>query len=83
MSSTLQDLKTASATLPAPQRAELAQFLLEQPDVLAHFLAQPREEGWADAWQEELARRLDDIRSGKVVGIPAGEVVGRLRERYP
>jgi putative addiction module component (TIGR02574 family) len=75
MTSTLQDLKKASSNLPALQRAELAHFLLRSLD--------PEEDGWAEAWQAELARRLEEIRSGHVVGAPAEEVLGRLRERYP
>jgi len=75
MTSTLQELKDASVGLPAPQRAELAHFLLRS--------LEPEEDGWAEAWQEELARRLQDIRTGQVVGVPAEEVLTRLRERYP
>ena len=75
MTPTLQDLKDASSNLPAPQRAELAHFLLQS--------LEPAEDGWAEAWREELARRLEEIRSGQVVGVPAEEVLGRLRERYP
>jgi putative addiction module component (TIGR02574 family) len=75
MTPTLQDLKDASSGLPAPQRAELAHFLLRS--------LEPEEEGWADAWRQELARRLEQIRTGQVVGVPAEDVLGRLRERYP
>jgi len=75
MTPTLQELKNASSSLPAPQRAELAHFLLRSLG--------PEEEGWADAWRAELARRLEEIRSGQAVGVPAEEVLGRLRERYP
>ncbi|HBI44669.1 MAG TPA: addiction module component [Planctomycetales bacterium] len=75
MTPTLQDLKNVSSSLPAPQRAELAHFLLRSLD--------PEEDGWAEAWRTELAGRLEQIRSGHVVGVPAEEVLGRLRERYP
>ncbi len=75
MTPTLQDLKNASSNLPAPQRAELAHFLLRSPE--------PEEDGWAEAWRTELDRRLEEIRSGHVAGVPAEEVLGRLRERYP
>jgi putative addiction module component (TIGR02574 family) len=75
MTPTLEDLKNASSSLPAPQRAELAHFLLRSLD--------PEEDGWPEAWRTELARRLEEIRSGQVVGVPAEEVLGRLRERYP
>ena len=75
MTPTLQDLKNASSSLPAPQRAELAHFLLRS--------LEPEEGGWAEAWRAELGRRLEEIRSGRVAGVPAEEVLGRLRERYP
>ena len=71
---TLQELKNAASGLPASQRAELAHFLLQS--------LEPEAEGWAEAWQEELARRLKEIRSGQVKGVPAEEVINRLRERY-
>jgi putative addiction module component (TIGR02574 family) len=76
MSPSLRELKAASSTLPASERAELAQFLL-------HSLKPETDEGWAAAWQEESARRLAEIRAGEVKGIPADEVLARLRERYP
>ena len=41
------------------------------------------EGGWTEAWREELGHRLEEIRSGQVVGVPAEDVLGRLRERYP
>jgi putative addiction module component (TIGR02574 family) len=75
MTPTLQDLKDASSGLPAAERAELAHFLLRS-------LA-PEESGWGEAWREELGRRLQEIRAGQVVGVPAEEVLSRLRERYP
>ena len=75
MTPTLQNLKDAAATLPAEDRAELAHFLLES--------LEPVEEGWADAWREELSRRMEEIRTGKAMGIPAEDVLARLRERYP
>ena len=33
--------------------------------------------------REELDRRTEDLHSGRVQGIPADEVLARLRERYP
>jgi putative addiction module component (TIGR02574 family) len=75
MTPTLQDLKDASSNLPAPQRAELARFLVRS--------LESDEGNWSDAWGDELGRRLEEIRSGQVVGVPAEEVLERLRERYP
>ena len=75
MTLTLQDLEDASSNLPAPERAELARFLVRSLEY---------DEGeWAEEWGDELARRLEEIRSGRVVGVPAEVVIARLRERYP
>ena len=35
------------------------------------------------AWKAELQRRIEEIQSGKVVGIPMEEVFRRSREKYP
>ena len=75
MSLTLQELANASAALPAAERAQLAQILLESLET--------EETGWSAAWEVELSRRLDEFRLGKVVGIPAEEVLKELRELYP
>ena len=75
MSPSLVELKAAAALLPAPERAELAHYLLETLD--------PAEEGAAEASREELVRRATDIRSGKAVGKPVEQVLTRLRELYP
>lgn len=40
------------------------------------------EEEWEAAWIPEIERRLEDLRSGKTVGIPAEEVMRRMREKY-
>jgi len=41
----------------------------------------PAEEGVEQAWDEEIKRRVDDIRSGKVKMIPGEEVRRRLAAR--
>jgi putative addiction module component (TIGR02574 family) len=70
MTPTLQDLKDASSGLPAAERAELAHFLLRS--------LEPEKGGWVEAWREELGRRLQEIRAGQVVGVPAEEVLRLL-----
>ena len=35
------------------------------------------------AWNDEIRRRVEEIKSGRVVGIPAEEVDRLLREKYP
>ncbi|MGH7172449.1 MAG: addiction module protein [Gemmataceae bacterium] len=73
MNSSLEEWKTALITLPAQQRAELAHYLLHtldaaEPDAAAEWLALAQ-------------RRMDDVRAGKAVGIPAEQVLESLRER--
>jgi putative addiction module component (TIGR02574 family) len=41
----------------------------------------PAEEGVEEAWAEEIKRRVNDIRSGKVEMIPGEEVRRRLAAR--
>ncbi len=73
--SPLEQLKPILAALSAPERAELASFLL-------HSLDQQEDVGAEAAWDTELARRVAEMESGKVVGIPAAQVFAELREKY-
>jgi putative addiction module component (TIGR02574 family) len=76
MSQTLEKLKREVETLSSQEQVELAPFLLS-------ILGPEETEAEAEkAWDAELARRVADIESGKVVGIPAAEVFARLREKY-
>lgn len=71
MSPTLQELKDAASALPVAERAELAQFLLRSLD------EQDEQEVRAD-WLALAEQRMAEVRSGKVVGIPAEEVLKNL-----
>jgi putative addiction module component (TIGR02574 family) len=73
MPQSLAELKSTLSVLPVPQRAELAQYLLGTLD--------DEEEGAPEAWQSLAEERLADLRSGKVTGIPADEVMKTLRGR--
>jgi putative addiction module component (TIGR02574 family) len=42
---------------------------------------EPAEEGVEAAWDEEIKRRVDDIRSGRVKTIPGEQVLQRLKAR--
>ena len=57
------------------ERAELAHFLLCS-------LEQEAETDVDAAWEAELARRVADIQSGKVVGLPAAQVFDELRAQF-
>jgi putative addiction module component (TIGR02574 family) len=43
----------------------------------------PVEEGVEEAWDEEIKRRVDDIRSGKVKMIPGEQVLRELAQEFP
>ena len=42
---------------------------------------EPAEEGVEAAWKEEIERRIEDVRSGRVKMIPAEQVLARARAR--
>jgi putative addiction module component (TIGR02574 family) len=42
---------------------------------------EPAEEGVEAAWQEEIERRIEDVRSGRVKTTPAEQVLARARSR--
>jgi putative addiction module component (TIGR02574 family) len=73
MSLTLQELKNASSDLPADERVELAQFLLSSLD-------EQDEAATRAEWLALAERRMAEVRAGKVVGIPADEVLKSLLE---
>jgi len=75
MSTTLEELKSRVSGLPVPERAELVHYLLrtlEAPD-----------EGAASEWLALTEQRMDDVRAGRVVGIPADQVMQSLRRPRP
>lgn len=59
MTQLAEKLKTELAQLPIEDRAELASFLIESLDEGADRDAEA-------AWDTELARRADEIRTGKI-----------------
>jgi len=71
MSATLEELKSTASGLPLSERAELAHYLL-------HTLEVP-DEGAAAEWLALAERRMDDIRAGRVVGVPANQVMKSLQ----
>jgi putative addiction module component (TIGR02574 family) len=69
MPKTLTEVTRDAAELPAPERLKLARLLLG--------LAEPDTESLAeaeDAWDEEIERRLQELRSDKVKGVPLEQV---------
>lgn len=74
MRETVEQLKSRLGQLSGEERAELALFLLQS--------LEPEEEGASAAWDEEIARRVAEIRSGRATGKPAEQVFAELREQY-
>ena len=74
MNDTVDRLKLQAQDLSATERADLASFLLDSlgPDAAVE-----------DAWRAEIARRVADVRAGRVTGRPLDDVLAELRETYP
>jgi putative addiction module component (TIGR02574 family) len=66
-----RDLFAAALALPERQRLELASELIASVD-------EPEDEGWQDAWLEELDRREQAVRQGGPEGSEWSEVRARL-----
>jgi putative addiction module component (TIGR02574 family) len=69
------ELFQSAMALPESVRAELAERLWES-------LADESREEAADAWAEELCRRLDRYQSGEAETRSGSEVLQNLRSRY-
>ena len=67
MSPSLEQLKATLSSLPVTERAELAQYLLRSLD--------PEDEGAKAEWLALAEQRMDEVRAGQVVGVPAEEVL--------
>ena len=75
MTEAVKQWKAQLQQLSPPERAELAHFLLES--------LEPEDEGAAEAWDAEVARRVAEIRAGGAAGKPADQLFDELREQYP
>lgn len=80
---TADTLEAQLLRLPAPDRARLAELLLDSLDPPG---AESDGEIPADEadrlWAAEATRRLDELRSGVVSAVPVAEVLARLAQRY-
>ena len=75
MGATLEELKSTVSGLPVPERAELAHYLL--------LTLESANDGTADDWLAIAERRVNEIRTGQVTGIPAEQVIESLRRPRP
>ncbi len=66
------DLLKQALNLTAQERAELASSLIDSLDPI-------RDDDAEAAWQAEIARRLEDLRSGKIRTVPWDEVRNNAR----
>jgi putative addiction module component (TIGR02574 family) len=75
MSQVAEQLKSQLSRLSPQERGELAQFLIHSLDESADAEAEA-------AWDAELARRMEEIKSGQAIGEPAHNVFVELRKKY-
>jgi putative addiction module component (TIGR02574 family) len=73
MNKTIDQIETEALGLDAPERAELAERLLES-------LASTQLSSGQGAWIALAKKRRDDIRSGAVTGIPGEEGSAMVRK---
>ncbi len=73
-----ESLESQLLTLPHADRARLAELLLASLD--ADIDSGPTT-AVEEAWVEEATHRLEELRSGTVIGIPAAEVFEAARQR--
>jgi putative addiction module component (TIGR02574 family) len=63
--------------LSTQERGLLIDHLIESLD------EEPAEERVEQAWDEEIKRRVDEIRSGKVKMMPGEQVLRELAQEFP
>jgi putative addiction module component (TIGR02574 family) len=73
MSETVMHILAQVDALSQQERAELAHALLRS--------LEPEEPGAAEAWDEELARRVERFRSGQATEVPAEQVFANWRRK--
>jgi putative addiction module component (TIGR02574 family) len=73
MATNLEQIEALALGLPPKERGELAHRLIVSLD------GEPEE--IAKAWDEEIARRVEDMDAGRTQWIPADEVMAHLRAK--
>ena len=77
MSKTLTEVTRDAAELPAPERLKLARILLD----LSETATESAEE-LQTAWEDEISRRLRELRSSAVKGVPLDAVKGKIEAGF-
>jgi putative addiction module component (TIGR02574 family) len=75
MNPVIEQWKAQLTTLSQTDRAELAYFLLTSLDA-------DGDDGVDVAWEEEVARRIDEIQQGRASGRPVDVFLAELREKH-
>lgn len=71
MTLTAEQITAAALALPEGDRQDLLVQLMDSLDA-------PPDEGYEQAWADEIKRRIDDMESGREKGIPWAEVRRKL-----
>jgi putative addiction module component (TIGR02574 family) len=74
MSPAVEHWKDQLGALPNDERAELAHFLL--------ISLEPQDDEAESLWEDEVAKRVADIRSGTAKGRPVEDVMKELHEEF-
>ena len=77
MPKTLDEVAQDAAGLPASDRLKLARLMLDLTDAESASPDQIQSE-----WDEEIQRRLKELRSGQVTGAPLEDVKKRIEARF-
>jgi putative addiction module component (TIGR02574 family) len=70
------ELMQKALSLSEEERADLACSLIDSLDATV-------EEGAESAWEQEIARRIADLDSGRAKTVSWGEVRGRISSKLP
>jgi putative addiction module component (TIGR02574 family) len=76
MPKTLAEITRDAAELSEPERLKLARILLELSGPEPPDLA-----GVEEAWETEIQGRLQNLRAGRVKGVPFEEVMSQIEVR--
>jgi putative addiction module component (TIGR02574 family) len=77
MTPQVSELLQKALELSTQERGILIDCLIESLD------DEPAQEGVEAAWDEEIKRRVDEIRSGRVKMIPGEQVLREIAEEFP
>jgi len=77
MPKTLTEVTRDASELSPPERLKLARILLE----LSEAIEEPAGDV-ESAWDKEIERRLQELRSGQIKGRPLEEVKERIEARF-